>query len=81
LLFYLDTGESISVAFVASKKIGKAVDRNFAKRRMRSLFYLYRDKLKKGSYIFVAKHIIHEKEFSTLSKEFKVLLNKRFNSD
>ncbi|MDX4062363.1 ribonuclease P protein component [Aliarcobacter skirrowii] len=57
-------------AFVASKKIGNAVLRAKAKRRLRATLLLYDNRLKDGSYIFVAKNPINEKSFIDLQKDF-----------
>ena len=50
----------LKLAFVASKKIGNAVLRAKAKRRLRACILDYEDRLNEGSYIFVAKNLIHE---------------------
>jgi len=66
----------MKIAFVASKKIGNAVARNRAKRRLRSLYILNEHKLKIGSYIFVAKNEINDKSHKDLSNEFKYCCKK-----
>jgi hypothetical protein len=43
------------VGFIASKKVGNAVKRNRAKRRMRALFSDFESSFASGIYIFVAK--------------------------
>lgn len=47
----------LKLAFVASKKIGNAVLRAKAKRRLRAC-------------IFVAKNLIHDKNFQDLKRDF-----------
>lgn len=60
----------LKLAFVASKKIGNAVLRAKAKRRLRACILDYEDRLKEGSYIFVAKNLIHDKNFQDLKRDF-----------
>lgn len=62
--------KSLNVAFVSSKKVGSAVKRNRARRRLKGLFLSYEDKVKSGKYIFVAKEKIHERDFVGLKKDF-----------
>jgi len=54
VIFYKE-GREKKVGFTVSKKIGNAVKRNFAKRRLRALFSEIEEFLKEGTYIFVAK--------------------------
>jgi len=67
VLFYKE-GTKKEVGFTASKKIGNAVKRNFAKRRLRSLFLEFSPKLKNGSYIFVARQKIINLKYSDIKK-------------
>jgi len=53
---------------VASKKVGNAVKRNFAKRRLRALFI--NKELKKGTFILVAKKDILDIDFKQLKHHF-----------
>ncbi|TLS71538.1 ribonuclease P protein component [Aliarcobacter thereius] len=64
------------LAFVASKKIGNAVARNSAKRRLRATLLGYEKSLKEGSYIFVAKKEIENKKFLELKKDFNFALKR-----
>jgi len=64
------------VGFVASKKVGKAVARNRAKRLLRALLLLHSDELKEGHYIFVAKPKILSAKFSDLEPVFAQLIRK-----
>ncbi len=59
------------VAFVAGKKVGKAVARNRAKRRLRALFQEQIERYRSGSYILVAKEAILEAEFATLKEAWR----------
>ncbi|MCI6988522.1 MAG: ribonuclease P protein component [Campylobacter sp.] len=58
-------------AVVASKKIGKAVCRNRAKRRLRSAFVSLSGELEFGIYIIVAKKGVLESTFLQLQKNLR----------
>ncbi len=75
VLFYNKSNKR-EVGFTASKKIGNAIKRNFAKRRMRSVFSLFDDKLLNGSFILVAKHDILNIKFDKLKKEILYTLKR-----
>jgi len=64
------------VGFTATKKIGNAVKRNRAKRRMRAMFCEYSHSLKDGTYIFVAKIGIFDTSYKTLQSDFKKVLSR-----
>lgn len=64
------------VGFTASKKVGKAVIRNRAKRRLKALFIKYRDILKDGIFVFVAKTVTADADFLLLEKNFLYSLKK-----
>lgn len=71
------------MGFTATKKIGNAVARNRAKRRLRALFYQYSPHLKEGIYIFVSKlatvsdsHAKLDADFSKMLKISKTVLPK-----
>ena len=64
------------MAFVASKKVGNAVKRARAKRRLRALILNFENKIKSGKYIFVAKQNIFEKSPKELEKDFKYAMKK-----
>lgn len=59
------------MAVVASKKVGKAVKRNRAKRILRALFFGFKDAVKKGKYIFVARSELTEISFFNLEKSLR----------
>ncbi len=75
VLFFLPTDGIKKVGFTATKKIGNAVKRNRAKRRLRALFLEFSSLLKDGTYIFVAKQSINEVSYLLLKKEFQKILN------
>jgi len=74
VLFYLPQNGIKKIGFTATKKVGNAVRRNRAKRRLRALFLEYSDFLKDGTYIFVAKQSIVEATHLQVSKDFKKIL-------
>ncbi|GHV07181.1 ribonuclease P protein component [Campylobacterota bacterium] len=58
------------VGLVSSKKVGNAVSRNFARRRMRELFRAHQSILPDGRYVLVAKKPITKMPFDLLSEQF-----------
>ena len=76
MLFFLPANNVKKVGFTATKKIGNAVKRNRAKRRLRSLFVTYSPFLQDGSYIFVAKEIISETPHQKLQNDFEKVLSR-----
>ncbi|MDF1882857.1 ribonuclease P protein component [Sulfurimonas sp. SAG-AH-194-C21] len=76
VLFFLPHNGTQKVGFTATKKLGNAVKRNRAKRRMRALFREHSKNLKDGSYIFVAKVGLFDSTHEKLQNDFiKVLKN------
>lgn len=75
MVFYKQTLEK-RVGFVASKKVGNAVNRAFAKRRLRGVFVKLHDKLKSGTYIFIAKNDIILTPYKEFEKNIKWSLKK-----
>lgn len=76
VLFYLPDDSTISVGFTASKKVGNAVKRNRAKRRMRALFHAVEHRLAPGSYVLVAKAETVEAPFEVLKRTWLKLLRR-----
>ncbi|MEA1914349.1 MAG: ribonuclease P protein component [Campylobacterota bacterium] len=62
--------EKFSFGFVTSKKIGNAVVRNKARRRLRAVVNDLASKLKTGKYIFVAKDTLAHNDYDKLKKDF-----------
>lgn len=77
-MYYLhnDNHKIKNVGFTATKKIGIAVIRNRAKRLLRAVFIQNIDKLKVGSFVFVAKHSLVEYGFHQARKDIYWALNK-----
>ncbi|WP_297193127.1 ribonuclease P protein component [uncultured Campylobacter sp.] len=67
IIFYLPCDE-MKVAFVASKKVGKSVLRNRAKRLLRVVFSSLSDTLSVGKYAFVAKSDFKDLDYLTFKK-------------
>ncbi|MEA3330660.1 MAG: ribonuclease P protein component [Campylobacterota bacterium] len=74
VLFFLPQNGIHKVGFTATKKIGNAVKRNRAKRRLRALFREHSNTLKDGTYIFVAKQSIIEIPSVNLEKDFQKII-------
>ncbi|WP_198305747.1 ribonuclease P protein component [Arcobacter vandammei] len=67
---------TLKIAFVASKKLGNAVDRNRAKRRLRAGLLGFEDKFISGHYVFVAKQTLENRNFLELQKDFNFALKR-----
>ena len=76
VLFFLPQNGVRKVGFTATKKLGNAVKRNRAKRRLRALFIEHSHSLKDGIYIFVAKAAIFNASFEQLTKDFTKILSR-----
>ncbi len=73
VLFYLASNNK-EIGFVASKKVGNAVQRNRAKRLLRAIFIANRPLFKNGTFICVAKPTILQMDFENISSEFSKIL-------
>ncbi len=71
MLFAVPGRGGCRVGFVASKKIGNAVKRARAKRRLRALFIKMAPILADGDYVLVAKQPVLEVPFGELEKAFR----------
>ncbi|AXX87786.1 ribonuclease P protein component [Malaciobacter marinus] len=67
---FFSPAKDFKVAFVASKKVGNAVMRSKSKRRLRGMFVSFEKQVATGSYIFVAKQKIFEKDPKELKRDF-----------
>ena len=66
-----------SVGYTASKKVGNAVMRNRAKRRMRSLVHIFKSAFVPGySFVFIATTDTVPCEFSKLQSDFLFCVKK-----
>lgn len=74
-MYFLDC-EQLKFSVVASKKIGKAVKRNRAKRLLRAAFLDINAELKGGVYIFIAKVGIDKAHYSRIIKALRWSLGK-----
>lgn len=74
MLFFLPQNGIHKIGFTATKKIGNAVKRNRAKRRLRALFCEHSNTIKDGTYIFVAKQSLVESSHEKLSDDFKKVI-------
>jgi ribonuclease P protein component len=75
--FYYPLDYKKEVGFIASKKVGNAVKRNYAKRRLRALFFAQK-KLRDGIYVFVAKVGILDVKFYHIQKVFKITIKELY---
>ena len=66
----------MQVAFVSSKKVGNAVHRNKARRKLRALVLEKEKLLQNGKYIFVAKNELFERDHKILQKDFDFAMKK-----
>ena len=64
------------MAFVAGKKVGNAVKRNRAKRRLRALFRERIARYRPGAYILVAKPAILEADHAELEEAWTKALER-----
>jgi ribonuclease P protein component len=76
VLFFIPQDGIRKVGFTATKKVGNAVKRNRAKRRMRAMFCEFSNSLKDGTYIFVAKVGLFETSHEKLHNDFKKILSR-----
>lgn len=75
VLFYLK-GEEYKNGFTASKKVGNAVYRNRAKRRLRALFMEFSSQMNSGTYVFVAKEPIRHTSYEELKEDIRKSLKR-----
>nr|WP_292661188.1 ribonuclease P protein component [Nitratifractor sp.] len=75
-VLFFKAGKMQASAFVAGKKVGNAVRRNRAKRRLRALFRESEARLVPGIYILVAKAPLLETDFSQLQNDWNTALKR-----
>ncbi len=77
ILFFATGDESTSFAAVASRKIGKAVQRNRAKRLIREAFRTHQGRLRgRGAYVVIARAGISEAKSQDIAGELEKLLTR-----
>lgn len=69
--------QKLQIGFSVSKKIGNAVVRNRAKRRMREAIRPYLPVLRKGLYVLVARQECTRASFTALSRSVRYVLRKQ----
>ncbi len=76
MLFVLKEKDEFKVGVVASRKIGKAVLRNRAKRRLREIVRLSQHEIPKNTWIvLVARQKVLSGEFESMRRLFVRILN------
>ena len=64
------------IGFTVSKKIGNAVKRNRARRRIKALFAEFANRLNNGKYVFIAKVEINTIDYKNLKNDLKYSFKK-----
>lgn len=75
VVYFLANGEN-KFSVVVSKKIGKAVVRNYCKRRVRAVFNEVCSELKSGTYVIVVKFGLDKIPFKNVRDTIKWALRK-----
>jgi len=76
VLFSIPKPGTQKIGFTATKKIGNAVIRNRAKRRLRALFVKHSPTLQDGFYVFVAKLSTTQVSSQQLEHDFLKVLSR-----
>jgi len=75
-ILFFTKGVKTKVGFTASKKVGNAIKRNRAKRRLRAIFAEFFPLLKTGTYVFIAKEALHDFSYTELKRDMKYVSKK-----
>ncbi|WP_412728009.1 ribonuclease P protein component [Arcobacter sp. 15-2] len=75
VVFFLES-DSFNIAFVSSKKVGNAVQRNRARRVLRAIILEKENQLRTGKYVLVAKNNIFERKHKVLKNDFNYVMKK-----
>ncbi|MCK9256945.1 MAG: ribonuclease P protein component [Sulfurospirillaceae bacterium] len=75
VIFYKASSDK-KVGFVASKRVGNAVKRNYCKRRLRALFLELQKEVKSGIYIFIATSKLLEMDHFQAKRSVRWALKK-----
>lgn len=74
VMAYTQPKNTGSIGYIASRKVGNAVARNKAKRRLRALVNLYADSLfaqqRYADVVFIAKNTITSMDYTVLKSDF-----------
>jgi len=78
IFFWLKNSYDVNrVGFIASKKVGKSVVRNRARRLMREAFRAYEEQIEPGyDFILIARQTIKEATYHDVKKSIAYLLKK-----
>jgi len=76
LLLYYSPGEEFQVGIGTTKRVGKAVQRNLLKRRIREIHRLLKPELRPADLLIISRAPAVELSFAELKEELSRLLNK-----
>jgi ribonuclease P protein component len=78
VFFWLKNEQSYNrVGFLASKKVGKSVVRNRARRLMKETFRIYKEKIKQGyDFVFIARYTIKDATYHDVKNSMMYILKK-----
>ncbi|WP_110942907.1 ribonuclease P protein component [Inediibacterium massiliense] len=78
VLFYMKNNQVYNrIGFIASKKVGKSVDRNRARRLIKEAFRIYNQQIEKGyDLIFIARVNINDATYQEVEKAVAHILKK-----
>jgi len=78
VMLFMKNGETFSrIGMITSKKVGKAHERNFARRRMRAFVRENYSGIREGyDIVLIARESIKEADYQLIVKDFQFLLKK-----